>query len=240
VYSDVFVEQLAELSEQDRLDVLAATIGLCAAPAGTHTLGARSGDRTLVGWNTLVVLRREQRVVYRVDGDTGGVEVLCLGPRRDGEVPDTAVALIWSGLLTEDQISQVWDALAFFEVLAEDLGLDGWDYRPEPAPEGMRRAAVAAGLLEEAIAALLASDEITAALEHGWGPDGPDPDRALRAAMHRARGGGGFDSAVWVERAHAEQVVRRRADPRCGVLMPRARTLCIRRAGHPGPHRARP
>jgi hypothetical protein len=243
VCSDVFVEQLAALPEQDRVEVLAAIVALCAEPAGTHALGARSGSRALVGWNTLAVLRREQRVVYRVDEAGASIAVVCLGPRRDGEVYDTAVALIWSGLLTEEQVTQVWDALAFFEVLAEDLGLDGWDYRPEPAPEGMRRAAVAAGLLEEALAALLASDEITAALEHGWGPEGADPDRALHAAMRRARGGSGFDSAAWTERAEgarARGIVLSRADPRCEVLLPRALAICIRRADHPGPHRARP
>ncbi|HEY0216450.1 MAG TPA: hypothetical protein VGC57_08675 [Cellulomonas sp.] len=240
VFSYAFVDQIAALSEQDRYDVLAAVLQLCADPGGTHALGARSGSRALVGWNTLAVLRREKRVVYRVDEAGASIGVLCLGPRRDGEVYDVAVALIRSGLLSDEHVTQIWEALALFETLADDLGLDGWDYRPEPAPEGLRRAAVATGLVEEALAALLASDEITAALEHGWGPDGPDPEKALRAAMARARGGAGFDSAEWRSRAEDERIVRGRMQPRCAAVMPRARTACIRRAGHPGPHRARP
>jgi len=35
-----------------------------------------------------------------------------------------------------------------------------WDYRPEPAPEGMRRAVVSAGLLDTDTADLFAKDEL--------------------------------------------------------------------------------
>lgn len=231
-FSDRFAEQLEGLAEQDRLDVLARVVGLCAAPDGTHTLSARGGDRALVGWNTLEVTGRERRVVFHVDEPGASIFVLCLGPRRGAEVYDLATALANSGALTQQEAIQLWDALALFDALAEDLGLDGWDYAPPPAPLGLQRAAVAAGVLEEAFAALLSRDEVTAAMEQGWGPDGPDPARALAAALRRARGGVAFDSAAWV--------VHRRADDRCGAPMPRAGVRCIRREGHPGPHRARP
>jgi len=229
-FSDWFTEQLEDLPETDRLDLLAQVVALCDNSGGTHTLSARGKDRALVGWNTLEVSARERRVVYHVDEAGASIFVLCLGPRRGSEVYDTATALANSGALTDAETTQLWDALGLFDILAEDLGLDGWDYAPTPAPEGLRRAAVASGVLEDALAALLSRDELAAAMEHGWGPDGPDRAAALRAALQRARGNVDFDSAEWV--------VRRRADDRCGAVMPRAGTVCIRRAGHPGPHRA--
>lgn len=231
VFSDRFVEQLEALTESDRLDVLAAVVGLCENPGGDHTLSARGKDRTLVGWNTLAVNARQRRVVFHVDEAGASIYVLCLGPRRDSEVYDMAAALAQSGALTDDEVTQLWEALGLFDVLAEELGLDGWDYRPEPAPEGLQRTAVASGLLEEAIAALLSRDELQAAIENGWGAHGPDPAKALEAALRRARGSATFDSATWV--------VQTRAADRCGAVMPRAGTVCVRRVGHPGPHRRR-
>lgn len=233
VFSDRFVEQLETLTAPERLDVLASVVGLCANPGGAHTLSAREGHRMLVGWNTLEVSHRERRVVYRVDEQGASIFVLCVGARRGAEVYDMAAALAGSAALTEDELTQLWDALGLLDVLAEALGLDGWDYRPPPAPEGQRRAAVAAGLVEEVFAALLSKDELAAAMDFGWGSDGrPDPHRALEAALRRARGNAGYDSAEWV--------MRHRAADRCDAVMPRAGVLCIRRAGHPGPHRATP
>lgn len=231
-FSDWFTEQLEGLPPQERLDLLAEVVALCAAPDGSHTLSARGRDRALVGWNTLEVSGREQRVVFHVDEAGASIFILCLGPRRDAEVYDLATALSNSGALSQDEATQLWDALSLFDVLAEDLGLDGWDYAPPPAPAGLQRAAVASGVLEKAFAALLSRDELTAAMESGWGPDGPDPTRALEAALRRARGNAGYDSARWV--------VESRAADRCAEPMPRAGLRCIRRAGHPGPHRARP
>lgn len=228
-FSDHFVDQLESLTGPERLDVLGAVVALCERPGGDHTLSARGKDRTLVGWNTLAVTAKQRRVVYHVDAVGSSIYVLCLGPRRDSEVYDMAAALARSGALTDDEVTQLWDALGLFDVLAEELGLDGWDYRPEPAPEGMQRTAVASGLLEEAIAALLSRDELQAAIENGWGADGPDPAKALEAALRRARGSATFDSASWV--------VRTRGADRCDALMPRAGEKCVRRAGHPGPHR---
>lgn len=232
VFADTFAEQLEALPEQERLDVLHEVTCLCENPGGTHSLSAQAGQRALVGWNTLEVSGRERRVIYHVDEASASIFVLCIGPRRGSEVYDLATALANSGALTESETTQLWDALSLFDVLAEDLGLDGWDYAPLPAPEGLRRAAVAAGVLEEALAVLMSRDEVNAALENGWGLTGPDPTAALQAALQRARGNAGFDSAEWI--------VRRRADNRCGAVMPRAGTTCIRRKGHPGPHRAAP
>lgn len=108
--------------------------------------------------------------------------MLCLGPRSDNEVYDMAVGLRDAGLLDPDEITQLWDALAVLDVVEEDVGLDGWDYRPPPAPDGMVRAVVAAGLLDQETAELLAQPELEAAMENGWGPGGPDPVRALRSS----------------------------------------------------------
>lgn len=82
------------------------------------------------------------------------------------------------------ELTDLWDAPAVLDVVAESVGLDGWDFQPPPAPVGMTKAAVAAGLIDEPVAAS-------------------------------------------------------RRGKRCGVVMPRAQARCIRRAGHPGPHRAR-
>jgi hypothetical protein len=148
--------------------VLAAVVALCSAPAGKHPLSA-----ALAGWNTVEVLGGHRRVVFRVSapGGVGLVEVLCLGPRADGEVCDLAAALAASGLLDGDRVTQLWDALAVLDVVAEKVGLDGWDYAPLPAPEGQAPV---------------------------------------------------------------------RSEPRCDAVLPRARSRCIRRRGHPGPHRSGP
>lgn len=231
-FSDCFVEQLAALRAEVQEEVLADVVTLCERPGGSHTLSADGRDRTLVGWNTLEVCGRDLRVVYKVDEADASIYVLCMGPRRAGEVYDQAKALARSGLLSSAATTQLWEAIALLDVLAEELGLDGWDYRPPAAPAGMRRAAVAAGLVDEAFAQHLSQDELAAAMEHGWGPAGPDPARAAAAAMQRARTGVGFDSARWV--------IHRRSLDRCEEVMPRAGARCIRRSGHPGVHRASP
>ncbi|MEO7124022.1 MAG: hypothetical protein ABI400_13080 [Lacisediminihabitans sp.] len=230
VFSDVFVEQLEACTQAERLEIVATMVGLCADPGGNHTLSARNNGRTLVGWNTVAVVEKTKRVVYRVDENAASIYVLCVGPRRNDEVYDMATSLASSGLLSDDEITQLWEALSVLDVVAESVGLDGWDYRPEPAPEGQQRAAVAAGLLPARVAALLSKDEISAALEHGWGANGPDKTKALIAALTRARGGVDFDSADWV--------ILSREEGRCGKQMPRAGRKCIRKLGHPGPHRA--
>lgn len=231
VLSDVLIEQLVGLEAAAREAVLVELARLCEDPSGRHPLRA-----PLAGWNTLDVLGAEQRVVYRarvVDG-VGLLEALCLGPRTDAEVYDMAVVLRDSGMLDADEIAQLWEALAILDVVAEQVGLDGWDFRPAPAPEGMRRAAIAAGLLDERTAALLSRDEIEAAMTSGWGPDGPRPAAALVAALERAR-----SRAVPLGAEEAAAILASRGEDRCGVLLPRAQRHCVRRAGHPGPHRSR-
>lgn len=231
VLSDVLIEQLVALDAAARESVLVELARLCEDPGGRHPLRA-----PLAGWNTLDLLDTAQRVVYRarvVDG-VGLLEALCLGPRTDAEVYDMAVALRDSGMLDADEIAQLWEALAILDVVAERVGLDGWDFRPAPAPEGMQRAAVAAGLLDERTATLLSRDEIEAAMASGWGPDGPRPAAALVAALERARSRA---MPLGVEEVGA--ILAARGADRCGALLPRAQRHCVRRAGHPGPHRSR-
>ncbi|TFB59925.1 MULTISPECIES: type II toxin-antitoxin system RelE family toxin [Cryobacterium] len=230
VFSDVFVEQLEACSSVERLEIMTTVVALCSDPGGSHTLSARGNDRMLVGWNTVAVVEKTKRVVYRVDENVASIYVLCVGPRRNDEVYDLATSLASSGLLTDEEVTQLWEALSLLDVAAESVGLDGWDYLPEAAPDGQQRAAVAAGLLSESMAALLSKDEISAALERGWGENGPDKTKALLAALQRARGGAHFDSAEWV--------MTNRQEDRCSKQMPRAGRKCIRKAGHPGPHRA--
>lgn len=228
VFSDKLIEQLAELPEDRQESVLAEIVRLCDAPGGKHPLPP------LAGWNTLDVLGRERRVIYKatVTEGVGLLEALCLGPRSDNEVYDMARGLTDSGLLSPQEVTDLWDALELLDVVAEHVGLDGWDYRPPPAPVGMQRAAVAAGVVDAEIAALLSKPELEAALDGAWEEGGgdPNPDAALVAALERARSNVAFPG---------REPIRRRGDPRCDVAMPRANARCIRRRGHPGPHRAR-
>jgi len=229
VFTDKLIEQLDDLTREQQENVLAEIVVLCEAPGGKHPLSG-----LLAGWNTLDVLSRQHRVIYKatiVDG-TGLLEVLCLGPRSDDEVYDMAVGLTDSGLLAPDEVTDLWDALAVLAVVSEDVGLDGWDYRPPAAPVGMQRAAVAAGVIDAETAALLSKPELEAAIEGAWAGEGPtpDPEAALVAALERARSNARYPG---------RDVVRRRQEPRCDVQMPRANARCVRRRGHPGPHRAR-
>ena len=109
------------------------------------------------------------RVVYKgsLIRGVGLVEVLCLGPRRNEEVYDIATALAVTGRLTDEEIIQLWVVLALLDVVVEQVGLDGWDYRPEPANTGLRKAAVRSGLLDADTAAVLSKDEVLAAMQHG-------------------------------------------------------------------------
>lgn len=229
-FTDVLVEQLAGLRAAEREDVLVELVRLCLDPAGKHPLHA-----PLAGWNTVEVLDDHQRVVYRasvVEG-VGLIEALCLGPRSDSEVYDMATGLRDAGVLSAEELTELWDALAILDVVAEQVGLDGWDFRPDAAPEGMRRAAVASGLLAEETAALLSRDELEAAMSGGWGPEGPDPMAALVAALERAR-----SRAVTLDPHEAAAILAARSHERCGVLLPRAQRPCVRRLGHRGPHRS--
>ncbi len=230
VFSDLLVEQLDQLSEHDQLSVPGEIVALCAAPGGKHPL------RTpLQGWNTLDVLGGQRRVVYRatVVGGVGLIEAICLGPRRNGEVYDMAASLVASQRLTDAEVTQFWAALSLLDVVAESVGLDGWDYQPIPAPIGQQRSAVAAGLLTSDLAALLSSDEIQAAMAQGWDAAGnPDSTATLSAALRRSRG------RIPRPTSSIDTVFKNRRLDRCGATMPRAQTRCIRRIGHAGPHRS--
>jgi hypothetical protein len=232
VFNDIFLEYLETLTLAEREDVLVETVRLCANPAGTHALSNRGSDEKLAGWNTVDVLGKEHRMVFssRVIDGVGIVEVLCAGPRKANAVYDIAADLSRTGRLTEDEVTQIWQALTLMDMVAESINLDGWDYRPTPAPEGMVMAAVRSGLLSEPTARALSQDELTAAMAEGWTAGGPDPIAALAAAMLRARAG--------VDAGDVTRIIEGRARDRCQAAMPRARVQCIRRAGHPGPHRA--
>lgn len=235
-FNDAFVESLEDLTPQQRIDVVAEVVALCNNPVGNHTLSNRPGQN-LAGWNTLDVLQKQYRVVFasrveEVDGQpVGHIEVLVLGPRKADAVYDMAHALRSTGRLTEDELTEIWDALALLDTVAEDVGLDGWDYRPEPAPPGLIKAAVASGILDQETASALTKDEINAAMEHGWDDTGTlDPTGALAAALRRARAG--------VEALNLTSIVTNRSAPRCNAVMKRTLKRCVRRIDHPGPHRA--
>jgi len=232
VISEPFIEYLEEhLTAQQREAVLVEIVALCANPAGSHPLSNRGSTDRLAGWNTVDVLDGEHRVIFasRVLDGVGLVEVLCAAPRRASAAYDLANALIATGVLTDDEVVEIWQALTLLDIVAEKVGLDGWDYRPPAAPEGLVRAAVASGVLDEVTARLLSSDEITAAMADGWTHSGPDRAAALRAALLRARAG--------VDPGDITRVLTARSADRCDVVLPRTGERCVRRAGHPGPHR---
>jgi hypothetical protein len=230
VFTDACFEYLAKLTEPDQVRVLAEVVRLTSNPLGKHPLSNTTKYGKLAGFHTAEVLGGEHRIVYRVqivDG-VGVLEIVVGGPRRGNEVHTAANALVASGVLTEDEVTQIWDALNLLDIAAERAGLDGWDYQPEPADEGHQRAAVAAGVLTADIVVLLSKDELAAAMSFGWGDDGADQSRAIDAALRRARA-----NAVT-----SDVVLTSRLEPRCGAFMPRAKKRCIRREHHPGAHRA--
>lgn len=230
VFSEVFIECLQELgrSAQDKEQLLAELVRLCEEPSGKHPLSGR-----LAGWQTLDVLGGSHRVLFKVSisSGVGLIEVYCLAPRRDSEVYAMAEALKASGRLTEEEGHQIWEALGLLEVVVENVGLDGWDYRPPPASEGLIRTVVAAKLLDEETARTLSDDELKAAVDEGWSDGGADPVKALAAAVRRSRGNLKLPRDPYT-------MVKERLGERCGVVMPRARARCARRHGHPGAHRA--
>ena len=234
VFSEPFIDYLeGHLTAEEREAVLVEVVALCSNPVGSHPLSNRGSTDRLAGWNTVEVLGKAHRVVFasRIVDGVGLIEVLCAGPRRASAAYDLASALVASGALTDDEVIEIWQALTLLDVIAEAVGLDGWDFLPPAAPEGLVRAAVASGVLEESLARLLASDEITAAMAEGWSQSGPDPTAAIRAALRRARTG--------VEPGDLTGIMRGRAEDRCHLVLPRTGVRCVRRLGHPGPHRSR-
>jgi len=235
VFSEAFLLYLDTLTPAERESVVAEVVHLCANPVGKHPLSNRSATDRLAGLNTVEVLGKKQRVVYaaRVERGVGLIDVICAGPRTGNAVYDVANALVKSGELTEAEATQIWDALALLEVLAESVGIDGWDYRPRPAEDHLIRALVQLGLLPDEIAAVVSRDEAEAAMRDGYDDAGKvDPAAALVAVLRAARSRSDYGDAY--------DILRRRRERRCGAEMPRARATCIRRVGHPGPHRASP
>ena len=234
VFADPFIEYLAGLTTLESEAVLREVVALCESPFGKHPLSNRPNGATLAGWNTLDVLGGQHRVVFasRIINGIGCIDILCAGPRRANAVDDAAVALRATGVLNDDELQQIWQALAVLDVVAEQVGLDGWDYRPPAAPEGLIRAAVGSGLLAREVAELLSAPELQAAMTEGWSESGtPDPALALNAALLAARSG--------IDGIDMTRIVKGRAKARCQAPMPRAQSTCIRMHGHPGPHRSR-
>lgn len=235
-FNDAFIESVEHLNVHQREDLIADVVALCRNPAGSHSLSNRDGQK-LAGWNTLDVLQKEYRVVFtsRVDmvngQQVGRIEVLVAGPRRADAAYDMADSLRRSGRIDDEQMTAVWESLSLLDAIAEQVGLGGWDYRPEPAPPGMVKAAVVSGILDDTTASALSKDELEAAMADGWDVNGdPDPVAALAAAMLRARAG--------VEPLNLTHVMEGRRKPRCEAILSRTQQTCVRRNGHPGPHRA--
>lgn len=64
----------------------------------------------------------------------GLIEVITTGHRRDDEVYAYAHDLIESGILSEVEQTQIWDALTLIDDTKARVGLEDWDYKEEPAP----------------------------------------------------------------------------------------------------------
>ncbi len=233
VFSEPFLLYLDELTTDERESVLADVVALCGNPVGKHPLSNKSATDRLAGLNTVEVLNKKHRVIFaaRVQQGVGLIEVICAGPRTRDAVYDVANALVRSGQLTEEEAMQLWDALALLDVIAETVGLDGWDYAPQPAEAHLVRALVQLGLLPEELASVVSRAEAEAAMREGYDESGrPDQYAASTAVMRVARTRSDYGDAT--------DILKRRSENRCGAEMPRARATCIRRAGHPGPHRA--
>lgn len=219
----------AHVNLSERETVFDTIAGLFASPSGKHRL-SNHGSTNLVGFNTVEACQRAYRIIFRAkthDG-VGAIEIITIGLRRDDDVYAEAHDLIHSGKLTEAEQTQIWDALKLLQETKERLGLEEWDYFEEPAPVGMVKAAVAAGILDEDIARRLTQSELTAAMAAAWESGELDTHAALAAAMERV-----------ATSATPDRVLTSRRSPRCGVWMPMANALCIRAKEHAGAHRAR-
>src|SRR5690625_618711 len=209
VFSEDFLLFLDDLTLDDRESVITDVVALCEHPIGKHPLSNRSTTDRLAGLNTLEVLARKHRVVFaaRIEQSVGLIEVICAGPRTANAVYDIANALVRSGRLTEQEATQLWDALALLDVIAEKVGLDGWDYLPQPAEAHLVRALVQLGLLTEELAAVVSRAEAEAAMRDGYDESGqPDQYAALAAVMRAARTRSDY--------ADATDILKRRTEKR--------------------------
>ena len=137
-----------------------------------------------------------------------------------------ASALIESGILDQNEVTQIWDSLALLDAAAEDAGLDGWDYSPAPAPPWLIAAATQAGLPVDQLEHM-SREEVETAMELVCKTE--QPTTAVSEAVQRA-------NRTLTRRPPPP--LQTRGDSRCRKYMPRQRQTCIRRAGHPGPCRS--
>lgn len=219
---------IANVNVSEREAVFDTIAGLFASPEGKHRLSNRA-KTNLVGFNTVEACQRAYRIIFRakVHESVGSIEIITIGLRRDDDVYAEAHDLIQSGKLSETEQTQIWDALNLLDETKERLGLEGWDYFEVPAPAGLVKAAVAAGILDEDTAKLLTQSELTAAMAAAWESGELDTQAALAAAMERVAAS-----------ATPDRVFTTRRAPRCGAPMPLAKEICIRAKGHAGAHRA--
>ncbi|MGO3290556.1 hypothetical protein ACT3SQ_17545 [Brachybacterium sp. AOP42-C2-15] len=235
VLSSHVEEWIADNVDQAQWDeLLDDIIALFTMPWGKHPLSNRSASDQLAGLNTTATLRGDYRIVFRssiASGGAGLIEIIAIGPRTGNRIYDAVNALVTSGALDEDEVQSIWDMLDLYEHTADKHGLELWDYRPDPAPAGLVKSAVAIGALPQELAEILSADELNAAIANAWDPDTGelDPPRALRAALARVTGS-----------SDPERIMSLREEPRCGAFMPRAKAPCVRRRGHAGAHRAAP
>lgn len=226
VFSDQAIDWLATQPDIDADAVIDDIVDLCRTPWGKHQLSNRTPTDRLAGLNTAETLTREYRIIIRsrnIDG-VGLIEVICIGPRTGNRVYDLANMLLTSGKLTDGEQTDIWDLLTLLGTTSEHPGLEGWDTIPEPAPAGLVKAAVATGLIPEPLAAQLSRNELIELLHASFDPTTgtPDLERGLSVVFGK----------------HADQALDARQYGRCGVQMIRAQLPCVRRAGHPGPHRS--
>jgi hypothetical protein len=95
--------------------------------------------------------------------------------------------LVASGVLTAEEITQIRDAPTIWTSSPSGQALKAGTTSPTRLTPVIG-AAVAAGLLPADVADLLSEDEVSAAMSHGWGENGPDQTAAIDAALSRARG----------------------------------------------------
>lgn len=227
VFTEESIDWLIEnVTAFQREEVFDTIVGLFRAPQGKHPLSNQSSTN-LVGFNTVEAAQREFRIIYRatVTNGVGLIEIITIGQRRDDEVYSAADALVRSGKLTEAEQTQIWDAMTLVEETRARIGLEGWDYTEEPAPEGLVKAAGAAGI-DEDFAKLLSKDELVVAMAAAWESGKLDPDAGMAAALQRI-----------ATSTSPDRILAFRRKDRCGAMMPKLGKPCIRAKGHAGAHR---
>ncbi|WP_293698864.1 hypothetical protein [uncultured Agrococcus sp.] len=233
VFSDAAVEWLvAHEDEFDTDQLLDDVADLMRRPWGKKPLANRADTPGLAGYNTAEAEHRNLRIVFRstVSDGVGQIQIITIGKRDNNRVYEIASDLVASGKLSAEEEWQIWELLRSISLQREILGLEEWEYQPPPAPEGMVKSVVAAGILDEVTASKLSIEELNAAMAAAWDDDGTvNVQRALEAAFSRV-----------ARSSSPDRILRTRAEQRCDAYMPRAKEHCIRREGHPGAHRSKP